>query len=136
MTVTAGRINEVYSKWRTGGVKPFDAAFIAGLRRQLDVKAEVDDIAVSDDVVLAFEAELPRLAAFRLAAITDEVFVGNDFGADKPALDVAVNLSRGFPRRRPLADRPRLDLVFAGGEKTDEIEQLVRSADEAVADGL
>jgi len=62
-------------------------------RAALHGKPEVDDVAVAHDVVLALEAELPRLAALRLAAQADEVLVRDHLGADEAALDVAVDLA-------------------------------------------
>src|SRR5258706_4478807 len=97
---------------RAGGVKTG--------RQESDVEAEMDDVAVLHGIVLAFEAELARLAAFGVAAVADEVVVGHNFGADEAALDVAVDLSGGLARRRPLPDRPRLDLVFPGGEEAHD----------------
>src|SRR5689334_1969638 len=90
-----------------------------------DIEAEVDDVAVGDDVVLAFEPELPRLAAARLAAVTHELVVRDHLGADEAALDVAVDLARGFHGCRAAADRPRPALVLAGGEEADEVEECV-----------
>ena len=77
---------------------------------------EVDDVAVPDDVVLALETELPRLAAPGLAPEAHEVLVGDHLGADEAALDVAVDLARRLEDRRAAADRPGAALVLAGGE--------------------
>ena len=61
--------------------------------------AEVDNVAVLDDVFLAFEADLAVFAARRHRAARDERVVGDHLGADEAALDVAC----GF--RRPPAAR-------------------------------
>src|SRR5580765_5739085 len=102
-------------------------------RAALHGKPEVDDVAVAHDVVLALEAELPRLAALRLAAQADEVLVRDHLGADEAALDVAVDLAGRLERRRAPADRPCAALVLARGEKADEVEERVARADEAGA---
>jgi hypothetical protein len=73
----------------------------------------MNNIAVLDDVVFAFKSELSGFSAFRLAAKSDKVLVGNHLGADKATLNVAMNLSCSFTRDRPLSDRPGADLVFA-----------------------
>src|SRR5689334_9872374 len=105
-------------------------------RSALHGKPKVDDVAVAHDVVLALEAELPRLAALRLAAEADEVLVRDHLGADEAALDVAVDLAGGLERRGPAADGPCAALVLARGEKADEVEERVARADEAGAGAL
>src|SRR5207244_4735819 len=86
-------------------------------------EAEVGDVTVPHDVVLPFQAELPRLAALRLAPQADEVLVGHHLGADETTLDVAVDLARGLQGRRAAADRPGAALVLTRGEEADEIEE-------------
>src|SRR5262245_58486733 len=74
-----------------------------GVKRALrasDVEAEVDDVAVLDDVLLALEAQLAGLAALGLAAVVDEVLVVGHLGADEAAFDVAVDLAGGAHGRR------------------------------------
>ena len=66
----------------------------------------MDDVAVLDDVVLALEPQLPRLAAPGLAPEPHEVLVGDHLGADEAALDVAVDLARRLEGGRAAADRP------------------------------
>src|SRR5205807_4099459 len=48
----------------------------------LDVEPEMDDVAVAHDVVLALQAQLPRLLRPLLAAVGDEIVVGGDLGTD------------------------------------------------------
>src|SRR2546426_12631773 len=86
---------------------------------------EMDDVAVLDDVVLAFEAELPRLAAARLAAVADEVVVGDHLGADEAALDVAVHAARAPAGGGAAADGPGSALVLPAREGADQVEQRV-----------
>src|SRR4029453_15970549 len=57
-----------------------------------DVEAEVDDVAVLDDVVLALDPELSGLAAARLASELDQVAPVDHLGADEASLDVGVDL--------------------------------------------
>src|SRR5439155_17555093 len=66
----------------------------AMVKARLHGEPEVDDVAVLDDVVLALEPELPRLAAPGLAPEAHELLVGDHLGADEAALDVAVDLAR------------------------------------------
>src|SRR5213082_2951244 len=46
----------------------------------LDVEAEMDDVAVAHDVILALEAQFPRLLRAQLATVGDEIVVGGDLG--------------------------------------------------------
>ena len=68
------------------------------LTSALGGKSEIDDIPVLDDVLLAFETDFPVLAARLHGASSNQTLIGDDFGADKPALDVAVNLAGGVLR--------------------------------------
>src|SRR5581483_4616018 len=58
-----------------------------------DVEAEVDHVAVLDDVVLAHETEPPGLAAARHALVLRERRERDHLGTDDPARDVAVDLA-------------------------------------------
>ena len=55
---------------------------------RLYVEAEVDDVAVLHDVVLALDADLAFLAGGGDAACGDEVIVVDDLRADEAALEV------------------------------------------------
>src|SRR5689334_12803394 len=102
-------------------------------RAQSNSEAKVDDVGVLDGIILSFEAELAGFLALGFAAVDDEFVVGDHLGANKAALDVAVNLARGFLRDRAQGDRPGAYLVFARSKKTDQIEERIGSADEALA---
>ena len=56
---------------------------------------EVDDVAVLDDVFLAFEAHFAVIAARRHRAARDQVVVADDLRADEASRDVAVDLAGG-----------------------------------------
>src|SRR5262249_2884767 len=87
---------------------------------QLHSEAEVDDVAVLDDVVLPLEPDLPRLATLRLARVLDEIVVGHHLGADEPAFNVAVDAPGRPARRGAASDGPGAALVLAGGEEADQ----------------
>src|SRR5688572_3204542 len=55
--------------------------------------AEVDDVAVLDDVLLAFEAQLAGVAARGHGPARHERVVTDDLGANEAALNVAVNFA-------------------------------------------
>ena len=119
MTIEVRRTSEVESRAaRSGG------------------EAEVDDVAVLDDVLLAFEPDFAVIAAGGHRAARDQRVVADDFGADEAARDVAVNLAGGELRRRAARDRPGPALVLADGEERDVAEQVVARADDAIETGL
>src|SRR2546428_9233659 len=79
-----------------------------------DVEAEVADLPVPDDVVLALEAELALGAQVGEGSVHgDEVVVAVDLGTDESAGDVGVDCVRGVLRSRALGDRPGSRLVLA-----------------------
>ena len=98
----------------------------------LDVEAEVDDVPVPHHVLLAFDRELPRVAAFRFAAELHVVLPPDDLGLDEALLEVGVDDAGRLRRSRPLDRRPGADLDLAGGEECLQPEELVPSADDRV----
>src|SRR2546422_8907664 len=95
----------------------------------LGCKSEIYDIAVLDDVLLAFEAHLAMVTAGSHRTAGNQRVVGNDFGADEPPGDVAVNLAGRQLCGRLARDRPGAALVLADGEERDVSEQVVAGAD-------
>src|SRR5690606_19224610 len=63
-----------------------------------DVEAEVHDIALLDDVLLAFQAQPAGFLRASLAFVLDEVVVGDHFGADEAALEIGVDDTRRLRR--------------------------------------
>ena len=103
------------------------------LRRERSVcEAEMQDVAVGDDVVLALEAELARFASPRLAAIGDVVVVGDGLGADEAFLEIGVDDAGRLRRFRPFLDRPGPRFLRADGKESDEVQEVVAGADDAV----
>src|SRR2546422_11070919 len=95
-------------------------------------EAEVDNVAVADDVVFAFEPDLTVIAARGHRAARDQTVVADHFRANEPPRDVAVNLAGGGLCRRVARNRPRAALVFADREERNIPEELVAGADDAV----
>ena len=54
-------------------------------------EAEMHDVAVGDDVVLAFEAKLAGIARAGFAAELDVIVIGDGLGADEAALEIGVD---------------------------------------------
>ena len=61
----------------------------------LDGGADVQDVAVADDILLPFQAHLPALARLGLRPGRHEFLVVDHFGPDEPALEVRVDLPGG-----------------------------------------
>src|SRR5580704_3562830 len=71
----------------------------ASCLRCLHVEAEVHDITLTDDVFLAFEAQLANFARAALTAVGDVVGIGDHFGTDEAALEIGVDHARSEERR-------------------------------------
>ena len=102
----------------------------------LHVEAEVDHVAVLDDVLLALAAQQSLFLCRRDAAAADHVVEIDRFGADETALDVGVDLARGLRGLGAVFDGPSPALVLAVGQERDEAEQRVGALDQAVEAGL
>src|SRR5713226_4422609 len=102
------------------------------IHNPLGGESEVDDVAVLDRVLLAFETDLTVIAAGGHRAAGNQMVVGDDLRADEPARDVAVNLPGGELRLRVARNRPGTALVLADGEERDVAEQIVAGADHAI----
>src|SRR5262245_63358918 len=76
-----------------------------------DVEAEVEDVTVLDDVVLAFQAQLAGIARARLTIQRHVVVVGNGFGPDEALLEVGVDHAGGFRRPGVTMHRPSPSLL-------------------------
>src|SRR2546422_633066 len=96
-------------------------------------EAEVDNVAVADDVVFAFEPDLTVIAARGHRAARDQTVVADHFRANEPPRDVAVNLAGGGLCGRVARNRPGAALVFVeahqdegglGGKKRNAGELL------------
>src|SRR5687768_2284001 len=95
-------------------------------------KAEVDDIAVLHDVFLTFQADFAVVAARSHRTARRQRLIGDDLGADEPALNVAVNFAGGKLRGGAARDGPGAAFVFADREERHVTEQVVGGADHAI----
>src|SRR5438034_3046827 len=107
---------------------------------------DVDDVAVFDDVVFAFDEKAADLFELHFGGMArlrrgfggqafrggGEFAILHHFGADEAFGDVAVDRVRGFDGGRALPDVPGADFVFAGGEEGNVAERLVELAGENV----
>src|SRR6266545_5417555 len=87
------------------------------------VEADVEDVALADDVGAAFGAEEALGAGGVPAAGGDHVVVGDHLGADEAAFEVGVDAAGGFGGGGAAVDLPRPGLVLAGGEEGEQVEE-------------
>src|SRR5581483_3273690 len=88
------------------------------------VEADVEDVAVADDVRLPFEPLLALLRHLRVRAELDEVAPIDDLAADEATRDVGVDRLRRVEGCLAVPERPRTRLLLAGGEERDQVERL------------
>src|ERR1700731_3333766 len=87
--------------------------------RNLRGEAEVDDVAILHDVLLALEPDLAVIAAEGHRAPADQRVVADDFSADESPRDVGVDLAGREVRCRAPRDRPGAALVLPDREERD-----------------
>ena len=94
--------------------------------------AEIDDVAVLDDVFLAFEPlQVLGLGLLDRAGLLEVVERG-DLGADEALGQVGVDLAGGLDGGGPALEVPAADLGLAGREEGDDADRVVGLADDPV----
>ena len=79
------------------------------------------DVAVADDVLLAFEPHLAGVLGAGFAAERDVVVVGDRLGADEAFLEIRVDDAGRLRALGAALDRPGARFLRADGEVGDEI---------------
>src|SRR5262245_51265084 len=74
-------------------------------------EAEVQHVAVLDDVVLAFEPELAGVARPRFAVERDVIVVSDGLGADEALLEIGMDDARRLLRPRSVRHGPGARLL-------------------------
>ena len=77
----------------------------------------MQDIAVLNDVLLAFQPKRPHFFGFGHPTGRDQVIVANDLGANKTLGQIGVNCIGRFDSWRAFAYRPRANFVLADCKK-------------------
>src|SRR5438445_13513372 len=80
------------------------------------IEAEMHDVAIAHDVIGAFEAHLAGILGALLAAIEDEIVVGDRLGADEAFLEIAMDDPGCLRRLGAARDGPGARLLRPGGE--------------------
>ena len=81
---------------------------------ELNIKPEVHDVAVLNDVCLTLDAHLASLADGGFRAILDIIVVLDDLGADEALLEVTVDDAGTLWSLHTLAISPGLHFHWAG----------------------
>ncbi len=97
------------SHWRLGSGKQCS-------RSRLIREPEMQHVAISDDIILAFETEFARLTCACLAVCGHVIGIGDGFGADETLLEIGVDHTRRLRRFGADFDRPGAGLFRAYGK--------------------
>src|SRR5271166_3714523 len=117
-------------RWSTLGAAAPDG------RAHLYIESEVHHIALADDVVLSFEAQLSGFFRPRLAFIRNEIFVGDDFSTNESMLEIRMYHPGRLRRRGSRANGPRPNLFDSRREVGLQSQQGIRPANHAVESRL
>src|SRR5674476_958578 len=86
------------------------------------VEAELHDVTIGHDVVLAFDPDLAGGLRRSYGARRDQIIEGDDLSLDEPTLEVGVDHAGRLGRRPALVDRPGPRLLVSGGQERLEAE--------------
>ena len=98
----------------------------------LYIEAEVGYVAVFHDIVLTFQANEAFFFGCILAAASDEVIIGYDFGTNEAFFDIAVNFTGCLRCFGTFYDGPSASFHFTGSEEVDKTQQGIASFDKFV----
>src|SRR5271169_5286452 len=93
------------------------------------------DVAVLDDVVLAFEPHLAGIARAGLAVVSHVIVVSDRLGADKATLEISVDDTRGLRGLGAARHGPGAHLLRPGGEESHKMKERIAGADQTVETG-
>lgn len=98
----------------------------------LNIEAEVHDVAVLNDVVLALDAKFSGLTDSSFRAVLDVVVILDHLGADEAFLKVGVDHAGALGCFPTFVVGPCLHLHLSGRDEGLEIEQMVGFVDETI----
>jgi hypothetical protein len=104
--------------------------------RNLLANAEVNDVAILDDVVLAFDAHQAGFLGGFLSAVAVDIFELGDFGTDEGFFEVGVDDAGSLGGAPAAFDGPGADFDFTSGGIGDQTEGLEGFLDQAVEAGF
>src|SRR5207244_3403817 len=97
-----------------------------------DAEANVQDVAILDDIVLALQTEEAFRARIRHGAGGHQIVVRDHLGPDEAAFQIGMNLAGRLRRLGPPTYRPGAYLIFTSRQEADQVQQLITSPDDLV----
>src|SRR4051812_37143385 len=114
--------------WREG------ASMSAG---RLSVREpEMQDVAIRDDIILAFEPQLAGVARTGFALERHVIRISDRLGPDKTLLKIGMDHASRLRRLGALCDRPGAGLLGPDREIGQQAQELVAGADDPVQSRL
>src|SRR5215211_4050042 len=95
-------------------------------------EAEMQHVAIGDEVVLTLEPQPAVVARARLPVIGYIIFIGDGFCAYEALFEIGVDHSGGLRGACAARHRPGPCFLGTGGEKRDEMQEFVAGADYTV----
>src|SRR5260370_40392650 len=99
-------------------------------RRASSIKPEMHDVAVGEDVLLAFQPQLAGIAGAGLAAERDVIGIGNRLGANKTLFEIGMNDAGGGGRPGAAVDGPGPRLLRPDGEIGGVVQEPIAGEDQ------
>src|SRR4051812_16372113 len=90
------------------------------------------DVAIGDDVFLAFQPQLAGVARTGFAAEREVVVIANGLGADEAALEIGMDRAGRLWRLAARGNGPGTGFFRTGGKKRDEMKEVIAGADQPV----
>src|SRR5690606_2133308 len=110
--------------------------FFYSVSNTSDVKAEMHDVTVLNDVVLAFQTPFTGFFGAVFTLVLNKIVIADDFGADKTTFKVGVNSGGGARCGITHFNGPGAHFFYAGGKVSLQAQQLVTGADNPVQAGF
>jgi CheY-like chemotaxis protein len=101
-----------------------------------NIEAEMQDIAVLHDIVLAFHAQFAGFPDFLLGTQGKQILAMIGFGLDKAPLKVGMNNAGRLRGAGTFPERPGPHFGFAGREIGPQAEQIITGLNQAIQTGL
>src|SRR5260370_10843005 len=103
---------------------------------RLDVEANVQHVAVLDDIRLALEPLLAGARDLGVRAERDEIVPADHLAADEASRDIGADGVGGFDRGLPLAKCPRSGVLLTRTEERNQVQRLDEPAHDLAERGL
>ena len=95
----------------------------------LYIKPEQHDITILNYIVLSFQAHQTFFFCRRMGTAGHQVVIADNFGFDKSAFKIGMDLSGGLRRLGAIFNGPCTGFGWSGGQIADQAEQTVTGFD-------